>query len=347
MAFMMDTLLRPVGVALLVFSLAPKHRRIVFFVTLGVITLNSIIGITESILVSRLIPYKIHGFSITEDFFRSTALLGHPLSNALITAVGLIFALGYLRSNVARIIIGAILITGLLSFGGCTALAAALLSVFLMLAIGVVQDLRNGHFKYGESALLAVALLVAPFLISVMVGSTNIGSRIIGYLRWGASADARLESLNLFQYISMDDLIFGMPVERLGEMTNDIGTIGTIENFWVVLIARMGLIGFGIFFIALAAFCYRLMQEGKLAAKVAVIMFLFIASSNNSLSSKSPALCVLVLLIVSGASYLQNRSIRGNGADKKGSKSLPRGFRSQQTAGTRRPRSNPNLRPTS
>jgi hypothetical protein len=145
----------------------------------------------------------------------------------------------------------------------------------------------------------------------------------------------------------MDDLIFGMPVERLGEMTNDIGTIGTIENFWVVLIARMGLIGFGIFFIALAAFCYRLMQEGKLAAKVAVIMFLFIASSNNSLSSKSPALCVLVLLIVSGASYLQNRSIRGNGADKKGSQSLPRGFRSQQTAGTRRPRSNPNLRPTS
>ena len=85
--FFIDTLLAPALLGLIVLQAPSERRPVVFWIVLGLSACNAVIGIGEAAVGNRLVPYMAGDKLLVEEFFRATALGGHPLTNALRTAV--------------------------------------------------------------------------------------------------------------------------------------------------------------------------------------------------------------------------------------------------------------------
>ena len=92
-AFIIETLIMPAIGALLLLMFDDATKRKYFLIVIAFVTVNAVIGIVESIMQAHLVAYTVAGGVVLhEDVFRSTALLGHPLNNALIMGSVMIVA---------------------------------------------------------------------------------------------------------------------------------------------------------------------------------------------------------------------------------------------------------------
>lgn len=302
-AFVVDSLLRPAVVALVLVLAGPLVRRQLFPVMVALVCLNAMIGIVEVLTEWRLVPYTRDGIPVVERYFRATALIGHPLLNAIITATALVAAAGYMKGALARSFVILTLCLGLLAFGGRTAFVVGIAMLMMLYIVATVLDLARGRYTGIKAIAVVLIMLVVPAVVASAVVSLGLGDRIVQEFRWDASAQARLQSVDLLTLVSFEDLVFGVSSSRFLQYLDQLYVLNIVENFWIVMLVRFGLIGFVPFVIALAFFLFRLMKDGGLVAKVAVIGFLVIASSNNSLSTKNPALSMLVVLVLTGSAY--------------------------------------------
>ena len=102
-AFFVDSLFAPGVLALLLARLDPGTLRRLFALVVGLLALNATLGVAEQLLQARLVPLTVlGGKALEEDVFRATALMGHPLANAVVTGFGL-FAFYALRDARARL----------------------------------------------------------------------------------------------------------------------------------------------------------------------------------------------------------------------------------------------------
>ena len=103
----------------------PVERRPgVFWVVLLLSVLNAVIGIGEAATGARLVPYMAGDKPLVEEFFRATALGGHPLTNSLRTAV-LLFAVLVLPGGLRWALVP-LFAVALLAFGSRSALATSM-----------------------------------------------------------------------------------------------------------------------------------------------------------------------------------------------------------------------------
>ena len=309
-AFAADTLLRPALFALLLMLLDHRVRDRLFLFIVGFVVANSCLGIVEVLTNWRLIPYMLGGEPVLEQHFRATAMMGHPLDNALATALTLIFVAGHIHGQVLKGALILLLGLGLLAFGGRTALFAGLMGLVLVAFVNLIDELRSGSFTYMRGILRLLAMLFGPLAIAGVIVGTDIGQRIFAKLAWEGSAQARLEAFRFVSMMTSDEIWFGIAASRFDQLLESLNTVQVVENFWLILLARFGLIAFVPFCIAFIAFLYRLSREGDWKVKVAVVIFLLIASSNNSLATKKPALCILVCLTMT--SMVHTRRIRSS-----------------------------------
>lgn len=109
----------PVVITAIVLSYTPKsycRTAVKCFLLLAVV--NSLIGIAESIGRFRIFTFDPTWTVMQEAIFRSSALLGHPLSNAMFTTVAVYVAMGMRFSVIAKSVMLAIFLASLVAFGG-------------------------------------------------------------------------------------------------------------------------------------------------------------------------------------------------------------------------------------
>jgi hypothetical protein len=304
-AFFIDTLVVPGLMTLLLARLDLVTQRRLFTLCCVFLVGNALLGIGEQLLKKGLIPVNAGGVLLTDDLFRATALLGHPLSNALVTGFGL-FLLYRLHGRVARFTCCLIAIAALFSFGGRTALGAAGVLFAGLVAIDLVRYARQGGLSYREITGGTAFLVLALGAIIALVASGVIGERIMGKLTWDSSAQVREKSIQVLYLIDRWQLMFGLSPSEITKIMLKAGINApyeAIENFWVLLVLQVGVALTALFTICLLAFLVRLALLGGVAIGLSLVTFLIAASTSNSLASKTEVLVIVTAMAHLAAVY--------------------------------------------
>lgn len=263
-----------------------RNILLVFFLT------NSLMAIAEKGLGFNFLE-PVEG--VGAGGFRATALHGHPLNNALITVIILSFIfLSSVRYKMLLLFVG---LLGLVSFGTRGALYAfGALSLLYLVCINFfhIQTSIASVKKGGNISYLFSMLLLAGAGYYFIV-STIYGERLRQASYLDISSQARVDILPIIEKFSPSQLIFGLSQANIDRELYQMD-IPIIENFWIFWILRFGLlfaIMFSFFFIK---FLFRQVKQYKPIEQFYLIsIFLFTASTNNSLATSTIAVSVFAL----------------------------------------------------
>ena len=306
LAYIIDALIVPGVLALLLADISPANRSRLFRLVILLVLANALIAIGEAATRTHVVRPI---FDFTSPF-RANALLGHPLNNALITAPVMLFATGFGRLAAGRLAAVMLLVAAMLAFGGRAAAALAAVFVALMLAVFMFQQLRQGRMPLQRLIAIPLLVLLVPVAVGVLWFSTNLAERLQTKLFFDPSAQTRVNLFNVFDFVSTSEIWFGVTGRAVADLTEFIPNSNTIENFWVFMILQMGVVMFVPYLAGLLGFLAHLWRRTTATGWFAIVLFMLVASTNNSLASKTPALAVVVLLTACARDYEQRLAAR-------------------------------------
>lgn len=296
LAYLVDAFVAPVLFALMLPHVSPRARGRIFKAVLWLLTLNAAIALVEYAGRRPLIGF----LQWAGDEFRSSALLGHPLNNALITVPAAI--LGFHLATTVRggpVLPPVLLSLALLAFGGRAATMVALLGVGALVVLDLALGLARRTLTLGRVVLYLALMLGGPVAVLAVLGGTSLGQRILERFYLDPGAQTRLDVLDIFNYIGTDQLWFGIDSNKIAAVLEFEAptSIMVVENFWIFMIINLGIVSFTILAAGFIPFLIKLARSGDHAPAVTVLTFIVTASSNNSLASKTTALTILVALV--------------------------------------------------
>ncbi|MCR9386707.1 hypothetical protein CGT98_06900 [Vibrio metoecus] len=306
LAYLIDSLFIPIILVPVVSWLSNESKQRLLTLLSHLLFLNACIAILEFIIGQSVVAVEIGSFS----FFRSTAFLAHPLNNALITATLTPVLMRYARIPTALYV--SVIILALFAFGGRAALGIFLFGNFLMALPYINAFLGKGvcyqKLKFAYLQALVYFSLIAVLLILVL---SPIGDRILSKLYLDTSAEARFDVFILLEQLSISEWLFGASQGLLNDIAFYIG-INVVENYLIGWVLNFGLLGsLGLL---LAAYWVPLMLviRQSISAKVALLSFVLISLTNNALTVKTPALMLLVVVLVCSYRTFDSQLVNNN-----------------------------------
>lgn len=261
---------------------------------------NAALGLAEYLLGFRYTPYVAGEFVIEEDW-RSTALLGHPLSNSLVMACYIIcLSLGGGRDLPIVIRAGALALSlaSMIAFGGRASLVLALVAMGL---VNLVRGFGVLHGRRVDLRVLAAGAVLAPIvtvgLIQLWTGGF-FDQMLERFVNDRGSAKARLIMLGLFKSLSWAEIWFGPDLSKIQALQNVEGVEYGLESFFVAYILTYGAIVSCFFFVGVAFLVREIVRASQPAALLPLTVFFMIAATSVSLSAKTTALGILVALLM-------------------------------------------------
>ncbi|MGQ0672192.1 MAG: VpsF family polysaccharide biosynthesis protein [Hyphomicrobium sp.] len=274
-------------------------RRLALLVHLAFLV-NSVIAIGEASLDFRLTPLTLNG-EVVEDEMRSTALMGHPLANAVLTGSYLLtLALGGGRDlpAILRPLLFLVGAAGMAVFGGRA--ATALLIAFLIL-YGLRRALAIARGARFDANGVLVGLVVLPVVAVIGLVLHEVGffdtflNRVTDDT---GSADTRIVMFELFRHQNWHDLVFAPDPGLVATWARLYGTDFGIESFLVQYLLTYGIIATMVFLPALAAFCIEVARAVRPGGGAVLAYFFIVALTSVSLSAKSPVFTIFVLMLL-------------------------------------------------
>lgn len=228
-----------------------------------------------------------------DNEFRSTAIFGHPLQNALIVSTIMAFILfSNIKIN-AKLWLWFLGYMAILSFNT----RSSMVGDALILGFFLLSKMRysKGKVKIGYFLL---SVLGAASILSLLF-KTSLGGRLIEMgLVDDSSAQVRINSWSIFDYFSLNDFLWGHSSKEVSYFLYSAGLIVT-ENFWIdwMLIYGLAIV------ILYVVFMYYLLRSlysryNKTAILGTCSTFWLIASTNNSLSATFIPLLVFILCVI-------------------------------------------------
>lgn len=291
--------------------LRSQEMKLIALAVQAVLVVNSFLGYAEVLGGFRLAPLYVHGEELTWDW-RATALLGHPLMNAMTTSVCLVsLALGagpFRRGP--RLMLVMFHFGALFFFGGRTAIvlsAVSLTAIGAFWSAGLILG-RRFPLSLAALAILATTLLVIGVILAVDGGAID---RIIGrFMDDEGSAMARVAMLSIFRDMSWPEILFGPDVAAVKAMMPRIGTPLAIESAYIGFVAYYG--GFvTLFFLAgLAAYFSEFVRRFGPPVLMPLGIYLVMTTAISSFSTKSLELALLTTLLITAFSSRRSSSKR-------------------------------------
>lgn len=262
-AALVDTFLLPALLLVIVRALTgPVKQRLAYLIH-GIFALNALIGIGEFATGLRLTPYIAGGLVITDDW-RSTALLGHPLGNALMTGCYtalLIIGGGRELKGTLRIAMILLQFMAMVAFGG----RASLVLLVLFGAYGggraVMLFLAGARLRLGHLTLIMLCLPIGIGAVGALIELGYFDKFIYRFIEDKGSANARIVMFQLFRGFTPMELLFGPPQDQLDYLVKQNALEFGIESLWVAFILYYGALPSGIFFLALGMFVISITAE--------------------------------------------------------------------------------------
>lgn len=221
----------------------------------------------------------IMDFDMTE--FRSWGLYGHPLQNAVVIEVFILFILVFEQRVKYKYALSILGVLAILCFNTRAAIVMSSLSV----VVYTIYWLRKGRISVTTKSAMLIALLFIIGGVYYLFSQGMIGGRLSSMgLYDDSSAAVRVAALDIFKYYNLSDFIFGISRHETTMLQFRLGLIA-VENFWL-----NWMLGYGVAFIAGLVFFYtpvikRILSGSKLFIKTFLFLpFIVLASTNPSLA---------------------------------------------------------------
>lgn len=317
LAFIIDTHMTvPLGVIVLAHTPISYCRRAAG-VFIAVAVMNGLIGMAESFWRFRIFAFEPSWSVLHEEHFRASALRGHPLNNAMFTAVAIFVALGMRYARILKLLIVLVLMASLIAFGSRAGLAFSSVALLVYIVFEVRAVLAKRQISMQQGFLLAAAAILIPacFLggLYVLIMSP-IGERIAATWGWEQSAASRFLAFHALHLLSPQEMLTGISAERIIAVTDQMRMtlpLSDIENPWLMMFMNLGLVMFGFWFVATFAFVVSLLRGRPLALQIAVLAYFVVASTSNSFGRKDSTYLIMVCAVTCAArSLLDSRKKR-------------------------------------
>jgi hypothetical protein len=295
-----DTFLLPMIMLILLTRVSERHAsRIAHFVHV-VMAANAALGIWEFVDGTRVTPLIAQGIELVGDW-RSTALLGHPLQNAAVTAIySLVLIQGGGRDmpGPLRPIALVLQIVALVAFGGRA--ATALLVVFGSTAIvfQAIRIIRARRIGAAAVAALTFALTGGAVAVLLLVAGGFFDQFADRFVSDQGSAATRLSMFKLLSQMPLSALLFGASPDYVATLQRLNGIEFGIESFWIAMMANYGVLICVPFFAGLVAFFFDLKRATRAPSGWTILMFVAICSTSASLSGKTTAFAQFAVILL-------------------------------------------------
>lgn len=266
----------------------------------AIMAVNALMGLYEFVTGNIIAPFRLDGQFSPYDT-RSTALQGHPLISATVTAIYVLIlmtrggpALGDRGRLVMLLLQGAALVT----FGGRSAMVSVVMFGSVIGLISAGKILRRGRLGLATAAMIVVGLTCVPL---ALLGLAQIGffdALLSRFESDGGSANARILMFDIFSALSWQDLLVGPDAGVVDTVRRLNGLELGIENPIVKTLLYQGLIITVLQTLAVTMFFFEL---GRLAGRRAFLpMLAFIALINTfeSIGGKTTLLTKFAVMIV-------------------------------------------------
>lgn len=258
---------------------------------------NSAIGITENLTGWRLFPYFVGGIDITYDH-RPTAMLGHPLPNALLTGMVLIMQIAKMvtqRITPGRLLVAGLYGAALLSFGGRAATAATLLFIvlFLFSRTGVAGRVKQVNF-WRAASILMIGALAGPALLS-----TGLSDRLIErFENADESSETRYVAFMVPEYMSRQEWLVGAEAPKRAMIREVLNTPWGIEVSPVAMMLAYGLPMTIMLILATYYLLYRFASGAIPGATVMALLTITVSWTSLSIGSKTLLISQAMMILL-------------------------------------------------
>ena len=295
-----DTFVLPSLLALTLWNLPRRRRRLPTAVLHVAIWINIALAFYEYVSGHRLIPMTLGNLYVVGDW-RSTALLGHPLSAAAVIAMyimGLALPLQGRRWGPWLFAAIAVAASSLMVFGGRMALVAVVI-VFAGLGLTQVGRLICGARVRLPAVIAAICgLMVLAAATLVILNSGVFDKMVERFSSDNGSAHARIATLHFLSAFDWRQLLLGASPRYASAMQTMAGLDYGVENFWIASTVQYGAIQTALITVGLVCFFAEVMRRSAPAALVPMLFIVVIAAGSVSFSSKTISLAAYVTLIV-------------------------------------------------
>lgn len=289
MAYLVDTMVAPLLAVYLLSQLNNQQKNKLLRLLAYLLFINAVFAIVEFLLGKTMVTVEFSSFS----HFRSTALLTHPLNNALITAALAPILMSHTR--IPYLIYFTVITLALFAFGGRAATGIFILGVFILVAPKIPAFITAGVrvSKMHFAVIQALAFFASIFTVLVII-LTPLGARILSKLHIDGSAQARFDVFIILEQLSPSEWFFGASHSLLNNIAFYI-QIDVIENYIIGWIVSFGIICTALLFLS----CYKLplkiaLGKNRNSSRVALVVFILVSLTNNALTTKTPALLFLI-----------------------------------------------------
>lgn len=252
------------------------------------------LAIIERVTNYNLFPFVLQqDFQVEDNLFRSSALYGHALSNALIVCIiwsFILFSDMKLEKKITYIGLGFL---ALLSFNTRFAIIASIL-LLIVYAYFFMRNMENKKTKRRFILYIACFGIASLFILLAL----GWGGRLLEMgLYDSSSASVRTDLFKIFEYFNINNFLLGIPAEEVQFIKEYSGIASLIiENYWLIYLFR-----FGLFFLIILTILYILVFKeilkgyNRFIALSLSFFFLLVSSSNNSLDTGDPYLAIFFL----------------------------------------------------
>lgn len=297
---MIDSFLLPFVTLLALSTQNDDTKRGVALALHALLFVNALLGLAEYLLGFRTTPL-VAGDIELETEWRSTALIGHPLSNAVIMgSYMIIMSVGGGRDlpKFLRPVVTLAALASMVAFGGRTSLVLALLAMAGVFFVRFVGVLRGDTV---DVRMTAAAIALAPLFgvaLAALYASGFFDQMLERFVNDNGSARARLVMLGFFRHLSWEEIMFGPVGDKMGGLQRLEGVEYGLESFFVAYVLAYGLIVASVFFVGVAFFCREIVRASTLPAILPLGFFFVVAATSVSLSAKTTTLGMLVALLL-------------------------------------------------
>ncbi|MGO4855236.1 VpsF family polysaccharide biosynthesis protein [Phaeovulum sp. W22_SRMD_FR3] len=261
--------------------------------------LNSTLAIFEVATQTHIMPEDAYAkFAI----FRAYSILGHPLLNAAATSVFVVLCLARENRRVRDWLAALLGLAAIMAFGARASFAVTAIAVVCMILGRELSNIYKRRAKAVALGLLPIVLTLFFLMTMGLLLFTPLGERLISMSDFSdTSTSARLSVLSVYDSLNPNEVWWGVDPSYKRTLLIANPDFDTIENFWVAVSLNLGLIMMVPFAVFLLLFLYRVGRRGKPGGVFAMLVFLIIASTNNSLAIKTPLLVVICCLMAASA----------------------------------------------
>jgi hypothetical protein len=298
-AGLIDTFLVPM-LLLIIFRRTDAEARLRMATLIHIIfAVNALIGFAEFGTGLRLTPYIAGGVLITDDW-RSTALLGHPLGNALMTGCYVIVVMlggGRLLTGWKRPCAIGLQVAAMVPFGGRASMVVLMLFLAVVLALKLMRFLSGGRLDLRLVTLVAVMLPAGLAALALLVELGVFDQFIMRFVNDNDSAQARVKMFELFNGFTLEELLFGPQQDHLGYLVRVYRLEFGIESVWVAFSLYYGLIPMVLFFTGVFFYLLSLMSHCQKRAWIVMGYFFLINTTFLGIAGKSISLSNLSMIL--------------------------------------------------